>query len=200
MYVIKMENGRSLTTTICSTIYQGDRKLDTLVFVVPRTVEDVNIADCDVVLQYVMPNGEGRIEELEMYPIPYNQDYYQFKLSVSGRFTEQAGNIVLWLLVIDRHQGVLFRTGTAEVKISEHLDIDIEDSFPTGRLDDLEQKIMELERESVNNLRYDEENDTLQLVAGEKAIGDEIPYRFDEITPDETIRQDVREILADDAD
>ena len=40
MYAIKMEDDKSLTTTIHSTIYQGEKNADTLVFVVPMMYED----------------------------------------------------------------------------------------------------------------------------------------------------------------
>ena len=173
MYAIKMEEDHSLTTTIHSTIYQGDKNADTLVFVVPQMVDEVNMASCTLLLRYILPCGTGHSEELMMYPIPHNKNYYQFRLSVSSRFTEQIGNIELWLTAIDFEDNVVFHTGTAVVEIAQHIKID--DYLPPeslNQLDKLAAKVTELEKGRVNNLRYDEENDTLQLVADGIPVGD----------------------------
>ena len=173
MYAIKMETDHSLTTTVHSTIYQGDKNADTLVFVVPRTVDEVNMADCTLLLRYILPNGAGHSEELAMYPIPHNRDYLQFRLGVASRFTEQPGNIELWLTAVDFNDDVVFRTGTAQVEIAQH--IRIENYMPPESLDQLDKlsaKVTALEKGRVNNLKYDEENDTLQLVADGIPVGD----------------------------
>ena len=168
MYAIKMETDHSLTTTVHSTIYQGDKNADTLVFVVPQAVDEVNMADCTLLLRYILPNGAGHSEELAMYPIPHNRDYLQFRLGVASRFTEQPGNIELWLTAVDFNDDVVFRTGTAQVEIAQH--VRIENYMPPESLDQLDKlsaKVAALEKGRVNNLKYDEENDTLQLVNGE---------------------------------
>ena len=173
MYAIKMETDHSLTTTVHSTIYQGDKNDDTLVFVIPQAVDEVNMANCTVLLRYILPNGTGRSEELMMYPIPHNRDYLQFRLSVSSRFTEQPGHIELWLTAVNFNDDVVFHTGTAEIEITQHINID--DYMPPESLDQLDklsERVNRLESGRVNNLRYDEENDTLQLLANGVPVGD----------------------------
>ena len=66
MYAIKMNDDKSLTTTIKSTIYQYEKNADTLVFLVPMSYEDINLANCTMLLRYIAPNGIGKSEELEM--------------------------------------------------------------------------------------------------------------------------------------
>lgn len=77
MYVIKMNDDKSLETTVEATIYQNEKNADTLVFLLPRLYEEVNLADCIVLLRYLLPDGTGKSEELEMSPVPYNQNYYR---------------------------------------------------------------------------------------------------------------------------
>ena len=175
MYAIKMEPDRSLTTTIQSTIYQGDKDADTLVFVVPCMYGDVSLADCCLLLRYILPNGVGCSEELNMYPIPHNKDYYQYRLSLSSRFTERPGKIELWLTAIDFDDNVIFHTGTTTLNVRQH--IAIEDYMPGDRFDQLDKlalKVAEMEKGRVNNLFYDEENATLQLVADGIPVGDTV--------------------------
>jgi len=173
LYAIKMEEDKSLTTTIQSTIYQGDKNADTLVFLIPQKYEENSLADCEILLRYIMPNGMGRSEKLEMYPIPHNKDYYQFRLSVASRFTEDDGDIELWLTAVNFNDDILFRTGTATVTITPHKVID--DYLPPAalnQLDELAAKVYHMELETVNNLKYDSVEETLQLTANGVPVGD----------------------------
>lgn len=173
MYAIKMENDKSLTTTIKSTIYQGEKNADTLVFVVPMVYEHTNLADCTLLLRYVLPNGKGYSEELAMYPIPHNKEYYQFRLSATSHFTEVPGDIDLWLTAINFEDEIVLHTDIATVTVTQH--IKIEDYLPPERvtqLDKLAAKVESMEGGFVNNMKYDEENETLQLTHNGAPVGD----------------------------
>ena len=51
MYALKMEDGKELITTVRGTIYQNERNADTLVFLLPRTYEGTDMADCSLLMQ-----------------------------------------------------------------------------------------------------------------------------------------------------
>jgi len=173
VYAIKMEEDKSLTTTIQSTIYQGDKNSDTLVFLIPQKYEENSLSDCDILLRYILPNGIGCSEQLEMYPIPHNKDYYQFRLSVASRFTEDDGDIELWLTAVNFNDDILFRTGTATVTITPHKVID--DYLPPAalnQLDELAAKVNSMGQGVVNNLKYDAVEETLQLTSNGIPVGD----------------------------
>lgn len=173
MYAIKMEEDKSLTTTIQSTIYQGDKNADTLVFLIPQKYEENSLSDCDILLRYILPNGIGCSEELAMYPIPHNEDYYQFRLSVASRFTDEFGDIELWLTAVNFNDDILFKTDTTIVTITPHKVID--DYLPpeaVNQLDALAAKVHSMEQNSVNNLKYDPVEETLQLTANGNPVGD----------------------------
>lgn len=56
MYVIKMNEDKSLETTVEATIYQNEKNADTLVFLLPRLYEEVNLANCIALLRYILPD------------------------------------------------------------------------------------------------------------------------------------------------
>ena len=175
MYAIKMEDDKSLTTTIHSTIYQGEKNADTLVFVVQMMYEDTNLADCTLLLRYVLPNGKGYSEELAMYPIPHNKEYYQFRLSATSHFTENVGDIDLWLTAVNFEDDIVLHTDTATVTVTQH--IKIEDHLPPERVDQLDKlaaKVQSMEGGFVNNLKYDKDQETLQLTHNGAGVGDMI--------------------------
>ena len=112
-----MNDDKSLSATIKSTIYQGERNADTLVFLIPSVYEDKNFADCTLLLRYILPNGVGRSEELEADAELY-KDYYQYRLKVSTRLTDVAGNIELWLSAVDFNDNYILKSGTTHIDIT----------------------------------------------------------------------------------
>lgn len=175
MYAIKMENDKSLTTTIHSTIYQGERDADTLVLVIPKQYEDQNLADCTILLRYILPDNTGHSEELEMYPIPHNKEYNQYRLGVGSEFTAHPGRITLWLTAVDFNDNVVLHTGEAIVEITPHKVI--EDYLPPERVNQLDKIMLQLKNISdggANGLSYDEAAKTVQLLYNGAPLGDPV--------------------------
>jgi len=95
LYAIKMNNDKSLVTTVHAMIYQNECNADTLVFVIPKTYDNIEMANCSMLMRYILPDGVGKSEEIEMDPIPYNSEYYVYRLKAGSRFTKIAGKIEL---------------------------------------------------------------------------------------------------------
>lgn len=181
MYAIKMEDTKELITTIRGTIYQNEKNADTLVFLLPRVYDETDMADCTVLMRYVLPSGSGRSEEIEMDPIPYNDEYYRYRLKAATRFTKEFGTITLWLTVFSRDNTVILETGEASVPVLERKDIDdYMSDKDKSKLDLLDEKVDKLQKEKADNLTYDKENRKLQLTADGERIGNDVTIPDDD--------------------
>lgn len=181
MYAIKLTEDKVLETTVFSTIYRGEKDADVLVFLIPKTYGEVSLANCTVLLRYILPNGTGVSEKLAMYPLPYNKEYYQFKLGVDSRFTDKAGDIELWLTVIDMADEVVLKTGSTVVTITPCKEID--DYLPPsslGQLDQMALKLEKMQKSKADSLTYDKERRALQLTADGVEIGDPVTVPADD--------------------
>ena len=110
-----------------------------------------------------------------MYPIPRNKDYYQFRLNATSHFTENVGDIDLWLTAINFEDDVVLHTDTTTVTITQH--VKIENHLPPERVDQLDKlaaKVEGMEGGFVNNLKYDKDQETLQLTHNGAPVGDVI--------------------------
>lgn len=181
MYAIKMEDSKELITTIRGTIYQGERNADTLVFLLPQKYEDTDMADCTVYMRYVLPSGSGYSETIEMDPVPYNDEYYQYRLKAASRFTKEFGMITLWLTALKHDSEVLLETGDAVVPVLERKNIDefLSDD-DKSKIDLLDEKIAQLQRDKADGLSYDKETRKLQLTADGIAIGEDVTVPSDD--------------------
>lgn len=184
MYAIKMNTDKSLTTTIKSTIYQREKNADTLVFLVPMTYDDIDMADCTMLIRYILPSGIGKSEELEMDPEPY-KTYYQYRLKVTSMITSVPGKIELWLSAFDLQDNLIFKSGTAFIEVSPSKDItDYFSGEDMEELDKLNAKVALLEQSKADNIIYDDEGNYLQLTASGVPIGNKID--MESVTEDVT--------------
>ena len=175
MYALKMEDGKELITTVRGTIYQYERNADTLVFLLPQKYEETDMADCTVYMRYVLPSGSGYSETIEMDPVPYNEEYYRYRLKAASRFTKEFGLITLWLTALKHDSEVLLETGDAVVPVLERKDIDefLSDG-DKGKIDLMDEKIAQLQRDKADGLTYDKETRKLHLTADGVMIGDDV--------------------------
>lgn len=176
MHVIKMERDKSLVTTIHATIYQGEKNADTLVFLIPKYYENSNIADCSLLLRYILPgNSGGRSEELMLEPIPYNDEYYRYHLSVDTKLTAEPGEITLWLSAIDLEDNLVLKSGETTIEVEPAKDIaDYLTPEDMDQLDALEAKVRLLEKTKADNMLFDSQSSSIQLYADGAPIGEPI--------------------------
>lgn len=170
-----MNNDKSLVTTIHATIYQGEHNADTLIFLLPLAYEGRRLSDSNVLLRYILPNGVGKSENLEMDLEPYNEDYYIYRLGVASRFTSQEGEVELWLTAIDMYDNVILKTSSINVEISPSKDVtDFMSNEDLNQLDLLAAKVEELENTKADNILFNPDNSTIQLMSNGVPIGDAV--------------------------
>lgn len=64
MYTILMRDDKSLTTTKRATLFQREKLVDKLQFLLPQTYGDLPISECTVVFYYTDPSNTAQMEIL----------------------------------------------------------------------------------------------------------------------------------------
>lgn len=186
MYVIKMESDKTLFTTIESTIFEGESGADVITFLVPKHYNDIDLADCTMLCRYLLPDGTGYSDVLNLHSTSYNDDLYQYALPVSSKLTLKPGKVELWLTAIDYINKTVLKTDTASIKITESKNIvDYLSDEELNQLDELAAKIEEIEALQVDSLIYNPDEKTLQLFANGTPIGSSIST--EEIADDDKV-------------
>lgn len=176
-----MGDEKELITTVRGTIYQNEKRADTLVFLIPQKYEDRDMADCTMLLRYVLPSGSGRSEEIEMDPEPYDDSYYRYRLKLSTRFTSEDGTITLWLTAVGLDNQVVLETGEASVTVRQRKNIDdyLSDK-DKSKIEQLDEKVSQLQKDKADGLTYDKETRKLQLLSGDVTVGNEVTVPADD--------------------
>lgn len=173
MYVIKMDEAKTLVVTKYASIYKGEKNADAILFLLPKLNGTTDLSGVNVFLRYVSPDGIGHAEELELNRDEYNGGYYQYRLPVGGGLTAQSGEVELWLKILSTDSEKVLITSRVRVEILESKEIETYLPEETkSQLDSIEEKIAKLAREKADGLAYDSESRRLQMTAENEPIGD----------------------------
>lgn len=169
-----MNTDKSLVATIRSTIYQGECNSDTLVFLLPMEFNNQDLSNYSFFFKYILPDGTGVSEELIMDTEPY-KNHYRFRLNVSSKITSMCGQVELWFTMLDASNNVILKSGNAYLNIFPSKDIvQYLPSEKIDQLDSLEIAVKKLSAEKADNLSYDKDKESLQLLSNGTPIGDAI--------------------------
>lgn len=119
MYTIVMQNDKSLRITQKTTLYQREKLVDKIQFLIPPEYEELDLSDFSAVLKYKDQGSVAHMEILTKDPESYN-GYAKYTLPVDTNLTQFAGdiNIRITLTKIDLENKKQYVLHTGEAVIS----------------------------------------------------------------------------------
>lgn len=197
MYVILVNEDNSLYGSKKSRVMQRSKLVDDLIFVVPHIHNGIDMTSATVMLEYVLPvSREYKTVILNLSEERYEDCFLQYKLPFDTDLTSQAGSLEVQLTFAYTElnaNGV----GVQRIRKTSSTFIDIvpitawSDIVPDSALGGLDQRLIKLDasmramndyldvldNNKVDNLVYNENDDTLQLSANGKGIGDKVSVK-----------------------
>ena len=197
-YVILVNEDNTLTASKKERIMQRSKLFNNLWFLAEPTYNGYDMSTCTVVMEYILPiSKKYHSDILELSEEGY-QEYLKYAVPIDSRLTAETGEVELQLTFIysdlDENGESIQRvrkTSTAKVNIvpiSAWSDI-----IPDAALGALDQRIIKMDAQikellnlgdaydaaKADNIAYDADKQTLQLLAGENKIGDEVSLNVD---------------------
>lgn len=196
-YVILVNDDNTLYGSKKERVMQRSKLVNDLMFVVHPIYKGIDMTDASVVMEYVLPvSREYKTINLVLDEERYNDCYLQYKLPFDVDLTSQAGSLELQLTfayVEMNDKGV----GIQRVRKTSTTIIDIipisawSDIIPDSALSALDQRLIKMDAQmrglndyidiiegsKVDNLIYNDKEETLQLYANGVGIGDKVSVR-----------------------
>ena len=205
MYTILVNPDNTLYGSQKSRVMQRSKLVDNLRFIVEPTYNDIDMTTATVMLEYVLPvSRKYKTVLLVLDDERYNGCYLQYKLPFDTDLTSEAGSLELQLTfayVEMNYNGV----GIQRVRKTSSTTIEIipitawSDIVPDDALSSLDDRLIKLDAQmramndyldvidsnKVDNLVYDDVNETLQLSSKGVGIGNKVSVRdmLDDGTP-----------------
>lgn len=199
MYTILVNNDNSLYGSHKERIVKGSKLVDDLVFIMEPIYNGIDMTSASVLMEYVLPiSREYKTEYLTLSDERYNNCFLQYKLPFDSNLTKEAGSIEVKLTFayadMDISGNIVQRIRKTSSTTIEIVPIDAwSDLIPDSALSALDQRILKQDAQIraltdlanvldgstniVDNLVYDEKDDTLQLSANGVGVGDKVSVR-----------------------
>lgn len=205
MYVILVNPDNTLYGSVKQRVMQRSKLIDTLKFVVDPIYNGIDMTNASVLLEYILPiSKKYETVYLELCDERYNDCYLQYKLPFDTNLTSEHGTVELQLTFAYAEMGAdgeivqrIRKTSATTIEIvpiSKWSDI-----VPDSALGGLDQRLIVmnsqiqalddymnvLDSNQVDNLVYNEKDDTLQLSAKGMGVGDKVSVKdmLDEGSP-----------------
>ena len=195
-YVFLLEKDNLLTTSHREVIMQREKLVNEIWFLVNPEYNDNDMSIFNVMLEYILPcSKEYHALDLVQDPAGY-QEYLKYVVPLDTNLSSERGDIELQLTFL--YVGLdADGNGVQKVRKTKPAKLHItpgaawSDIIPDSALSVIDQRIIKTQAQinelgyyaevinenQVNNLKYDANNETLQLMAGTKGIGDKVSVR-----------------------
>lgn len=193
MYVILVNEDNTLTTTQKERIMQRSKLVDTLWFLVSPTYKGRDISQFTVMMEYILPVSKKYCSEILSLSEEMHNDHLKYTLPFDTALTSEAGDIEVQLTFAC----VELDANGKSVQLVRKVDpttITIcpitawSDIIPDSALSAIDQRLIMADAQikalneisdvlldtKADNLRYNSQTSELQLVAGNKAIGNKV--------------------------
>jgi hypothetical protein len=197
MYVILCNDDDSLYGSHKERIIKGSKLVDKLVFIVDPIYKGIDMTDATVLLEYLLPiSRKYKTELLTLSDERYNDCYLQYKLPIDTTITNENGSVELQLTFV---KSELDENGNSIQRVRKTSSTTIEvtpisswaDVIPDSNLSCLDQRLIKIDSQiraldemnqiiadnKADNIKYNESENSLQLMANGNEIGDKVTIK-----------------------
>lgn len=205
-YIIIVENDNSLYGSQKRRIMQREKLFNDLWFLVPQYYNGYDMSQCTVTMRYLLPiSREFKTETLKLSEERY-KDCLKYVLPVDTCLTKEFGdielNLTFTMLDVDSNGKIVQRvrkTGNHLLHITPIPDWD--SVIPDSSLSALDQRILKLDAQmkamdemnqivadsKADNIKYNESENSLQLLSGDKEIGNKVTLKTGDTSLDDGV-------------
>lgn len=200
MYVILVEQDDTLFGSKKERIMQRSKCVDNLIFMVePIYRNTYDMTNATVMLEYLRPVSRKYETEILVLSDERYNGFLQYKLPFDTNLTAEAGKIEIQLTFVytdlDEHGNGIQRVRKTSPTTIEIIPIAAwSDIIPDSALAGLDQRLIVMNTQiraldemnqiiantKADNIKYNETENSLQLLSGEKEIGDKVTLKTDD--------------------
>lgn len=196
MYVILINEDNTLMTSVKERIMQRSKLVDELCFLANPTYKGYDMSQFTAVLEYLTPVSKRYKTEILTLSNEDYKDRLMYVLPFDTELTAEAGKVELQLtfscVELDNNGKTVQRVRkTSKTYIDIHPITAWSDIIPDDALTALDQRILMMQAQQhamdeminninynkADNIKYNETENTLQLLSGEDEIGDKVTLK-----------------------
>lgn len=188
MFYIKLDKNMQLIITAREPIYRGENLNHRIIYLIPAQVEDIEVMSAFVYLNYVRADGVADVVALERMDERYNETYLQYTFPITCKLTKYPGEVCTWLHIYTGNPSNPITAKSGEcilhVEASKSMDAYLTDRYTTAlyqihkemsdSFTQVNGAIDAVMAEKADNITFNSEDSTIQLISNGEPIGDRI--------------------------
>ena len=201
MYTILICDDNSMMTTKRERIMQRSKLVDNLQFLVPQYYNEYDMSEYTVQLEYILPCSRRYCTEILRLSDEMYKDHLKYLLPFDTKLTSESGAIELQLTFVKTELDT-YGKGIQRVRKVSSTTIDIvpisawSDIIPDSALSAIDERLIKLDAQiraidemnriiadnKADNIKYNEDTNELQLLSGEKEIGNKVTLKSGDVS------------------
>lgn len=136
--VLKMSKDKTLIMTVSSATYKDEHNAETIKIIMPKQVDNKDLSKCLVWLCFINEEKLGKAIDVSEFLMDYSPSHYCIELPMDNIFTYVAGEVKIWLKILDSQTEMVDKTNYVIKQICKHPDEELE-----GEITEQERSVLE---------------------------------------------------------
>ncbi len=192
-YTIIVEDDNSLYGSHKTKIMQREKLFNKIWFLVPQYYNGYDMSQCTVTMRYLLPISREFVTETLVLSDEKYQEHLKYVLPIDTNFSKECGdielNLTFTMLDVDNNGKIVHRVRKTDNHILHITQLPDWDNFvPDSALAAIDQRIIMTQAQikqlnemnqivadnKADNIKYNENENSLQLLSGDKEIGNKV--------------------------
>ena len=205
-YIIIVGDDNSLYGSQKEKIMQREKLFNKMWFLVAPHYNGYDMSQCTVTMRYLLPISREFVTETLILSEERYKDYLKYVLPIDTNLTKEYGdiqlNLTFTMLDVDGNNKIIQRVRKTDNHMLHITQLPDWDSIiPDCALAALDQRILKMDAQmkylnkmnqivadsKADNIKYDENENSLQLLSGDKEIGNKVTLKVNEVSLEDGI-------------
>lgn len=147
--VLKMSDNKTLIMTVSSTTYKDEHDAETIKIIMPKQIDSNDLRHCSVWLCFINEEKLGKAIDVSEFLADYSSSHYYIEFPMDNIFTYVAGEVKIWLKLLNSQTGMVDKTNYVIKHICRHPDEELEGEITEQERSLLESLTLKLDATSI---------------------------------------------------
>ena len=135
--------------TVSSTTYKDEHNAETIKIIMPKQIDNKDLNQCSVWLCFINEEKLGKAIDISEFLTDYSTSHYYVEFPMDNIFTYIAGEVKIWLKLLDGQTEMVDKTNYVIKHIHEHPDEELEGEITEQERSVLESLTLKLDSTSI---------------------------------------------------
>lgn len=147
--ILKMSKDKTLIVTVPSTTYKDEHNAETIKIIMPKQVDNKDLKQCSIWLCFINEEKLGKAIDISEFLTDYSPSNYYVEFPMDNIFTYVAGEVKIWLKLLDGQTEMVDKTNYVIKHICKHPDEELEGEVTEQERSVLESLALKLDATSI---------------------------------------------------